>query len=297
MNIGFIGLGIMGAPMARRLHEAGHIVHVYGRRAISMQPLIERGCIGCGSPREIAERSEVIFVMVADTPDVEAVVLGDFGVIEGAASGSVVIDMSSIAPLATQRIAAALAGRGVDMLDAPVSGGEIGAVEGTLSIMVGGKQTVFERMRPLFEVLGKNIVYVGDHGAGQVAKLCNQIVVAATIAAVGEAFLLADKAGVDAAKVRAALLGGFAGSRILDVHGMRMLEKNFKPGFKAELHKKDLKNAIDTARELGLALPATALVTQLMNALVGGGEGHLDSAALVKVLERMSAHTLLDGQR
>lgn len=297
MNIGFIGLGIMGAPMARRLHEAGHALLVYGRREISMQPLVERGCIGCGSPREIAERSEVIFVMVPDTPDVEAVVLGDFGVIEGAIQGAVVIDMSSIAPLATQRIALALAERGVDMLDAPVSGGEIGAIEGSLSIMVGGKQAVFERMRPLFGVLGNNVVHVGDHGAGQVAKLCNQIVVAATIAAVGEAFLLADKAGVDAAKVRAALLGGFAGSRILDVHGMRMLEKNFKPGFKAELHKKDLKNAIDTARELGLALPATALVTQLMNALVGGGDAQLDSAALVKVLERMSAHTLSHAQK
>lgn len=297
MDIGFIGLGIMGAPMARRLHDAGHTLHVYGRREISMQPFVERGCSGCGSPRELAERSEVIFVMVADTPDVEAVVLGDFGVIEGAIPGAVVVDMSSIAPLATQRIAATLAERGIGMLDAPVSGGEIGAIEGSLSIMVGGKQAVFERMRPLFEVLGKNIVHVGDHGAGQIAKLCNQLVVAATIAAVGEAFLLADKAGVDPARVRTALLGGFAGSRILDVHGMRMLEKNFTPGFKAELHKKDLKNAIETARELGLALPGTALVTQLMNALVGGGDGQLDSAALIRVLERMSAHTLSDRQK
>ena len=292
MKIGFIGLGIMGTPMARRLRNAGHDVSIHARREASMQPLVEHGCTRCGSPRELAEHCEIIFVMVSDTPDVEAVVLGDFGVIEGASRGSVVVDMSSIAPLATQRIAAALAERGIEMLDAPVSGGEIGAIDGSLSIMVGGKQAVFERVRPLFEVLGKNIVHVGDHGAGQVAKLCNQIVVAVTIAAVGEAFLLADKAGVDAAKVREALLGGFAGSRILDVHGMRMLEKNFKPGFKAELHKKDLKNAIETARDLGIPLPGTALVTQWMNALVGGGDGQLDSAALVKVLERLAGHTL-----
>lgn len=257
-----------------------------------MQPLVQHGCRARGSPRELAEACDVIFIMVSDTPDVEAVVLGDFGVIEGARPGAVVVDMSSIAPLATQRMAAALAERGIEMLDAPVSGGEIGAIEGTLSIMVGGKAAIFERVRPLFEVLGKNIVHVGDHGAGQVAKLCNQIVVAATIAAIGEAFLLADKAGVDPAKVREALLGGFAGSRILDVHGRRMLEDNFKPGFKATLHQKDLRNAVDTARELGLALPGTALVAQWVNALVGSGGGDLDSAALLKVLERLAGHSL-----
>lgn len=292
MTIGFIGLGIMGAPMARRLRDAGNDVSIHARREASMQPLVQHGCRACGSPRELAEACDVIFIMVSDTPDVEAVVLGDFGVIEGARPGAVVVDMSSIAPLATQRMAAALAERGIEMLDAPVSGGEIGAIEGTLSIMVGGKAAIFERVRPLFEVLGKNIVHVGDHGAGQVAKLCNQIVVAATIAAIGEAFLLADKAGVDPAKVREALLGGFAGSRILDVHGRRMLEDNFKPGFKAALHQKDLRNAVDTARELGLALPGTALVTQWVNALVGSGGGDLDSAALLKVLERLAGHSL-----
>lgn len=294
MKIGFVGLGIMGAPMARRLQQAGHEVCVFGRRSETMQPLTGAGCSGASSPGEVAERSDVIFTMVSDTADVEAVVLGDFGIIEGAHSGSVVVDMSSIAPLATQRIAEALAARGIDMLDAPVSGGEIGAIEGTLSIMVGGKAAVFERVKPLFEIMGKNIVHVGDHGAGQTAKLCNQIVVAMTIAAIGEAFLLADKAGVDAARVRQALMGGFAGSRIMEVHGQRMLDDNFKPGFKAELHNKDLKNAIETARDLGLALPGTALVTQMMNALVGGGDGGLDSSALIKVLERMSQHWLHD---
>lgn len=295
MTIGFIGLGIMGAPMARRLRDAGYDVSIHARREASMQPLVQHGCRARGSPRELAEACDVIFIMVSDTPDVEAVVLGDFGVIEGARPGAVVVDMSSIAPLATQRMAAALAERGIEMLDAPVSGGEIGAIEGTLSIMVGGKAAIFERVRPLFEVLGKNIVHVGDHGAGQVAKLCNQIVVAATIAAIGEAFLLADKAGVDPAKVREALLGGFAGSRILDVHGRRMLEDNFKPGFKATLHQKDLRNAVDTARELGLALPGTALVAQWVNALVGSGGGDLDSAALLKVLERLAGHSLRRG--
>lgn len=292
MKLGFVGLGIMGGPMARRLQQAGHQVCVFGRRSETMQPLVSHGCNAAGTPREVAERSEVIFTMVSDTPDVEAVILGDFGLIEGAQNGSIIVDMSSIAPLATQRLAKKLAERSVDMLDAPVSGGEIGAIEGTLSIMVGGKAAVFERVKPLFEIMGKNIVHVGEHGAGQTAKLCNQIVVAMTIAAISEAFLLADKAGVDAARVRQALMGGFAGSRIMEVHGQRMLDNNFKPGFKADLHRKDLKNAMETARELGLALPGTAMVAQLMNALVGAGDGGLDSAAMLKVLERMSQHTL-----
>lgn len=292
MKLGFVGLGIMGGPMARRLQQAGHQVCVFGRRSETMQPLVGHGCNAAGTPREVAERSEVIFTMVSDTPDVEAVILGDFGLIEGAQNGSIIVDMSSIAPLATQRLAKKLAEHHVDMLDAPVSGGEIGAIEGTLSIMVGGKAAVFERVKPLFEIMGKNIVHVGEHGAGQTAKLCNQIVVAMTIAAISEAFLLADKAGVDAARVRQALMGGFAGSRIMEVHGQRMLDNNFKPGFKADLHRKDLKNAMETARELGLALPGTAMVAQLMNALVGSGDGGLDSAAMLKVLERMSQHTL-----
>lgn len=292
MKIGFVGLGIMGGPMAGRLQKAGHEVCVFGRRSETMQPLTTIGCSAAGSPREVAERSEIIFTMVSDTPDVETVILGDFGLIEGTRSGSVIVDMSSIAPLATQRIAQQLGERNVDMLDAPVSGGEIGAIEGTLSIMVGGKEPVFERVKPLFQVLGKNIVHVGDHGAGQIAKLCNQIVVAITIAAVSEAFLLASKAGVDAARVRQALMGGFAGSRIMEVHGQRMLDDNFKPGFKADLHQKDLKNAIETARDLGLALPATALVAQLMDALVDAGHGDLDSAAMLKVFEHMSQHSL-----
>jgi 2-hydroxy-3-oxopropionate reductase len=287
-QIGFIGLGIMGTPMALHLLKAGHALAVHGRRPETMTLLTEAGAIGCGSPREVAERAEVIFVMVSDTPDVERVIFGPGGVIEGARPGSVVVDMSSIAPLATRDMARRLAEKDVAMLDAPVSGGQIGAQNATLSIMVGGKPEVFERVLPLFQLMGKNIVHVGDNGAGQTAKVCNQVVVAGTVLAVSEALLIATKAGVDPAKVRQALLGGFAGSKILEVHGQRMLDRNFTPGFKAKLHQKDMKIALLTAHELGLALPTTATAAEYLNALVGNGEGELDSAAIVKVLERMS---------
>jgi len=288
MNIGFIGLGIMGRPMALHLIEGGHSLRVYARRRESMAPLTEAGATACDSPTEAAQGSDVVFTIVSDTPDVEHVVLGQGGVIAGAASGSVVVDMSTISPVATRLIAGKLAERGVEMLDAPVSGGDIGAVNATLSIMVGGKPEVFARIKPLFELMGKNIVHIGANGAGQVAKACNQIVGAVALEAVAEAMTLARKNGVDPAKVREAMLGGYAWSRVLEVHGGRMVSRNFNPGFKAKLHRKDLRIAVETAAQLDIGLPQTALIAQHLNALVGMGLGEEDSAAVVKVIERAS---------
>ncbi|HQR53507.1 MAG TPA: NAD(P)-dependent oxidoreductase [Burkholderiales bacterium] len=286
-NVGFVGLGIMGRPMALNVMKGGHAMAVHARRAASMQPLADAGAVTCASTAEVAARSDVTFVMVSDTPDVEQVILGRGGCSEGAKAGAVIIDMSTISPAATRRIAAALAAKDVEMLDAPVSGGEIGAVNGTLSIMVGGPVQTFERVRPLLELMGRNIVHIGASGAGQVAKSCNQIVAAVTIEAVAEALLLAQANGVDAAKVREALLGGFGYSRVLEIHGRRMLEADFQPGFKARLHQKDMRIVLQSAFELGVALPAAALVAQHLNALVGSGEGELDSSAIYKVLGRM----------
>ena len=288
MKVAFIGLGIMGRPMALNLLKAGHSVFVHGRRPESMAPLAQAGCNGCASMAEAAAQAEVTIIMVSDTHDVKQVLFAEGGVAEGAQPGSVVVDMSTISPTATQRYAERLAERGVAMLDAPVSGGDVGAINATLSIMVGGKPDVFERVKPLFEALGKNIVLVGDHGAGQVAKACNQIVVAVTIEAVAEALTFARQSGVDPAKVRDALMGGFAASRILEVHGKRMLDNNYQPGFKTKLHQKDLNIVMQTAKELGLALPAASLVMQHLNALMGTGDAELDSAAVMKVVERMS---------
>ena len=288
MKVAFIGLGIMGRPMALNLLKAGHSVFVHGRRPESMAPLAQAGCNGCASMAQAAAQAEVTIIMVSDTHDVKQVLFAEGGVAEGAQPGSVVVDMSTISPTATQRYAERLAERGVAMLDAPVSGGDVGAINATLSIMVGGKPDVFERVKPLFEAMGKNIVLVGDHGAGQVAKACNQIVVAVTIEAVAEALTFARKSGVDPAKVRDALMGGFAASRILEVHGKRMLDNNYQPGFKTKLHQKDLNIVMQTAKELGLALPAASLVMQHLNALMGTGDAELDSAAVMKVVERMS---------
>lgn len=288
MNVAFIGLGIMGRPMALNLQKAGHTVFVHGRRPESMMPLAQAGCTACATAAEAAAQAEVTFVMVSDTQDVEQVLFAEGGVAQGAKPGSVVVDMSTISPPATRRYADDLKARGIDMLDAPVSGGDVGAINATLSIMVGGKPDVFERVKPLFEAMGKNIVLVGDNGAGQVAKACNQIVVAVTIEAVAEALTFARKNGVDAGKVRDALMGGFAGSRILEVHGKRMLDNNYQPGFKTKLHQKDMNIVMQTAKELGLALPAAALVMQHMNALMGTGDAELDSAAVMKVVERIS---------
>lgn len=288
MNVAFIGLGIMGKPMALNLKKAGHTVFVYGRRPESVAPLAEAGCTACASPSEAASQADITIVMVSDTPDVETVLFGYSCVADGAKPGSVVVDMSTISPTATVAFAHKLGARGIDMLDAPVSGGEIGAINATLSIMVGGKPAVFERVKPVFEVLGKNIVLVGGNGAGQVAKACNQIVVAVTIEAVAEALTFARKNGVDPAKVRDALAGGFAGSRILEVHGKRMLDNDYTPGFKTRLHQKDINIVMETAKELGLALPGAALVMQHLNALMGTGGGELDSAAVMKIIERES---------
>jgi len=287
-NVGFIGPGIMGRPMALNLMKAGNALSVYGRRAESMKPLTDAGAKACKSPREVAAQSDVIFVIVSDTPDVEEVILGENGVIHGVRKDAIVVDMSTISPNATRRMAAKLAEHGVEMLDAPVSGGDVGAINATLSIMVGGKKDVFDKVLPLFQAMGKNIVHVGDNGAGQVCKACNQIVVAVTIEAVSEAITFARKNGVDAAKVRAALMGGFAGSKILEVHGQRMLDNVFKPGFKVKLHQKDMRIVMEDAGKLGLGLPAAALVTQHLNALMGAGDGELDSAAIIKAVERMS---------
>lgn len=288
MNIAFIGLGIMGRPMALNLQRAGHRMYVHGRRPESMTPLAQAGCIACTSAAEAAAPADVIFTMVSDTPDVEQVLFGADGVAQSAKPGAVVVDMSTISPGATRRFAEDLAARGLGMLDAPVSGGDVGAINGTLSIMVGGKPEIFEQVQPLFSVLGKNIVHVGDHGAGQVAKACNQIVVALTIEGVAEALSFARQNDVDPAKVRAALMGGFAASRILEVHGQRMLDDNYQPGFKTKLHQKDLNIVLQTACELGLGLPGTALAMQHLNALMGAGDGELDSAAIMKVVQRMS---------
>ena len=288
MKVGFIGLGIMGRPMALNLHKAGHTLFVHGRRPESMAPLAQAGCTACASAAEAAAQADVTIIMVSDTADVEQVIFGAGGVTHGAKPGSVVVDMSTISPTATRHFAKELSARGIEMLDAPVSGGDVGAINATLSIMVGGKPAVFERVQPLFAAMGKNIVHIGDNGAGQVAKACNQIVVAVTIEAVAEALTFARKSGVDAAKVRDALLGGFAASRILEVHGKRMLDNNYQPGFKTKLHQKDMNIVLQTAKDLGLALPAAALVMQHMNALMGIGDGELDSAAVMKIIEHMS---------
>jgi 2-hydroxy-3-oxopropionate reductase len=288
LQIGFIGLGIMGKPMALNLHRAGYALHVHARRAEMMQPLVEVGAIACDSPRAVAERSDIIFTIVSDTPDVEQVILGENGVIHGAKAGSLVIDMSSISALSTRNIAQSLAAKNIEMLDAPVSGGDKGAIAGTLSIMVGGKVEQFQRALPLFEAMGKNIVHIGDNGAGQIAKTCNQVLITQTIVAVGEALLLAKAAGVDPANVRQALLGGFANSRILDLHGQRMLDHAFEPGFKLKLHQKDMRIAMQTIQELGLSMQGTALASQYLNVLVGAGQGELDSAALVLAQERIN---------
>ena len=286
--IAYIGLGIMGRPMALNLLRAGYSVRVWARRSEMMQPLIEAGATACSSPADAAGGADVIITNVSDTADVEQVVLGTSGVIEGASAGSVVVDMSTISPSVTQSIAAQLLERGIEMLDAPVSGGEKGAIDGTLSIMVGGKVAVFEQIQPVFEILGSNIVHIGDNGAGQITKACNQTVIAQTISAIGEAFILARAAGVDPVRVREALLGGFAGSKVLDSHGGRMLEHDFRPGFKSRLHQKDMRIVLETAHELGIALPGAALASQLINALVGSGGGEDDSCAILRLQEQLS---------
>lgn len=287
MHIGFIGLGVMGCPMAEHLIEAGHEVHLHRVKDVS-QILVERGGVAEASAAAVARASEVVILMLPDTPDVETVLFGAEGVAAGLAPGKLVIDMSSISPVATKSFAERIKALGCDYLDAPVSGGEVGAKNAALTIMVGGEAAAFERVRPLFEKMGKNITLVGDNGDGQTAKVANQIIVGLTIEAVAEAMLFAQKAGADPARVREALMGGFAASRILEVHGERMIKRTFEPGFRIRLHRKDLTLAIDAARALDVALPNTAATQQLMNAAVARGDGDRDHSGLIRTLEAMS---------
>ncbi|WP_153160305.1 NAD(P)-dependent oxidoreductase [Zoogloea sp. 1C4] len=288
MKIGFVGLGIMGRPMALNILKGGFDLTVWARRAESMAPLLEAGAKGAASPAEVAAACDIVVSMVSDAPDVEAVALGAGGVAEGAKPGLIYVDMSTIAPAAAQSIAARLAEKGVTMLDAPVSGGEVGAINAGLTIMVGGDEAAFEKAKPVLACMGKSVNLIGGAGAGQVTKACNQILTGVTVMAVAEAFNFARKSGVDAGKVREALLGGFAYSRILENHGQRMLERNFKPGFKAWMHQKDMNIVVQEAHRLGLMLPTSAATAQLFNGMVGSGLGEEDSIAALKLLEGLS---------
>jgi 2-hydroxy-3-oxopropionate reductase len=276
--------------MAGHLVKAGHRVYVYDLNPEPIRELSAKGAEVCRSCKEVAEKSDIIILMVPDTPDVEKVLFGREGVAEGVKKGSVVVDMSSISPIATREFAEKLHGLGVEMLDAPVSGGQVGAENATLSIMVGGKPEVFEKIKPFFEMMGKNIVHIGNYGDGQTCKVANQIVVALTIEAVSEALVFASKAGADPRKVRQALLGGFAQSRILDMHGERMINRSFKPGFRIQLHRKDLNLALQAARQLGLSLPSTAMAQELFNAVVAQEGDQLDHSAMVLALEKLANH-------
>ncbi|HXJ01887.1 MAG TPA: 2-hydroxy-3-oxopropionate reductase [Micropepsaceae bacterium] len=291
MNLGFIGLGIMGRPMAGHLMAAGHKLFLNTRSGVP-QEMIDKGGVACRTHREVAEKSEIIFTMVPDTPDVEKVLFAEDGVAAGLSSGKIVVDMSSISPLATKDFAKRIEALGCFYVDSPVSGGEVGAKAGTLTLMVGAREEIFARVKPLFELMGKTITLIGGNGDGQTAKVANQIIVALNIEAVAEALLFASKAGADPAKVRQALLGGFAASRILEVHGERMLKRTFNPGFRIELHAKDLAIALAGARSLQVALPNTAHCQEMFNASFAAGEGGLDDSALVKVLERMANHEI-----
>ena len=288
MNLGFIGLGVMGRPMAGHLLSAGHTVALHTRSGVP-QALLDAGGRAAASPREVTDAAEIIFLMLPDTPDVERVLFAADGVVGALASGKIVVDMSSIAPLATKRFASEVEARGARYLDAPVSGGEVGAKAASLTIMVGGPADAFAEVEPLFRLMGKNITHVGANGDGQTTKVANQIVVALTIQAVSEALVFAAKAGSDPAKVRQALMGGFASSRILEVHGERMIRRTFDPGFRIELHQKDLGLAMAGARDLGVALPSTALAQQMFSAVAAQGGAALDHSAMVMALEQLSA--------
>ena len=287
LKIGFVGLGIMGTPMAEHLINAGHQLFVFtlGKMPQSIATSSATQCINaCG----VAERADIIIVMVPDTPDVEAALFSEKGIAAGLSQGKVVVDMSSISPIATKTFAQKINALGCDYLDAPVSGGEVGAKNATLSIMVGGSEATFERVKPLFELMGKNITLVGGNGDGQTAKVANQIIVALNIEAVAEALLFAAKAGADPARVRLALMGGFASSKILEVHGDRMVKRTFDPGFRIGLHQKDLNLALSSARALGVALPNTATAQELFNSCVAHGGKSWDHSAMVRALEKMS---------
>ncbi|CAG2151510.1 2-hydroxy-3-oxopropionate reductase [Cupriavidus yeoncheonensis] len=293
-KIGFIGLGVMGTPMAQHLLQGGHTIFAHSRSGVP-QALQDAGMQACANGTEVARRSEIVILMLPDTPDVERVLFGEHGVAAGLSRGATVVDMSSISPIATREFAHKVEALGADYVDAPVSGGEVGARAATLSIMAGGRQQAFDRVLPLLQLMGKNITRVGKAGDGQVAKVANQVIVALTIEAVSEALVLAARAGADPARVREALMGGFASSRILEVHGERMLQRKFDPGFRIALHQKDLELALSTARALGVGLPSTASCQQLFNVCVGMGGAGWDHAALVRAIEHLSSFSLDDA--
>jgi 2-hydroxy-3-oxopropionate reductase len=288
-NVGFIGLGIMGKPMALNLAKAGHKLFVHSRSGVPPE-IAAAHAHACAHAKEVAQQADVVITMLPDTPDVAKVLFGDDGVAHGLSKGKTVVDMSSISPMATKDFARRINELGCDYLDAPVSGGEVGAKNAALTIMVGGPQAAFDRVKPLFEAMGKNITLVGGNGDGQTCKVANQIIVALNIEAVGEALLFASKAGADPARVRQALLGGFAASRILEVHGERMIKRSFDPGFRIELHQKDLNLALSSARALGVSLPNTATAQQLFNACVAHGGKAWDHSAMVRALEKLANH-------
>ncbi len=294
MNLGFIGLGIMGSPMAGHLLAAGHRLFVHSRRPMP-DALQQAGAVACANATAVAQQADIVFLMLPDTPDVATVLFGDAGVAAGLQPGKTVVDMSSISPIETKQFAQRINALGCAYLDAPVSGGELGAKAASLTIMVGGPQAAFDALLPLFQLMGKNITRVGGNGDGQTTKVANQIIVALNIAAVGEALLFASKAGADPAKVRQALMGGFAASRILEVHGERMIKRSFNPGFRIALHQKDLNLALQGAKAMGVALPQTAGAAQLMQACAAQGWDQLDHSALVKSLELMAGHPVAEG--
>jgi len=289
-TIGFIGLGVMGKPMAGHLVKAGYRLVVHNRSRGAVDELVAAGATAAASPAEVARAATVVITMLPDTPDVERVLTGPDGVLSAIQKDAIVIDMSSISPVATERLAKAVAEKGASMLDAPVSGGEIGAINAALSIMVGGEEAAFNRAKPILEKMGnaEKIIHIGKSGAGQVCKVCNQVAIGGALSGVSEAIALAKKAGVDAGKVRQALLGGFAASRVLEVHGERMLTGNYKPGFRTKLYQKDLRLANESAGANGVAVPGTANVTQLVNALVASGGGDLDYAAIATVIFKLA---------
>jgi 2-hydroxy-3-oxopropionate reductase len=289
-RVGFIGLGIMGVPMARNLLRAGYQLVVQSRSPEPVDQLVTEGAAPATTAREVAERTDVVVTMLPDTPDVEAVIAGTDGVLTGSRPGMLIIDMSTISPVAAQRLAEEAGRRGVAMLDAPVSGGDKGAIAGTLSIMVGGEEGAFERGRPLFETMGKTIVHCGPTGAGQTVKACNQVVVALTIEAVSEALVLGSRAGVRPEIILQVLGGGLAQSRVMEMRGPTMIQRKFEPGFKARLHRKDLNIALQAARQYGVSLPVTALVDQLFTTLVERGMGDRDHSALLTVIEELANH-------
>ncbi|MEI6000072.1 2-hydroxy-3-oxopropionate reductase [Paraburkholderia bengalensis] len=291
LKAGFIGLGIMGRPMAANLRKHGVDLAAFTRSGVPDE-LTQAGVTACSSPADVASKADVIFVMVPDTPDVERVLFGENGVANALRAGQIVVDMSSISPMATREFAARVREKGADYLDAPVSGGEVGAKAASLTIMVGGAQATFDQVKPLFDMMGKNVSLIGEVGAGQICKVANQVIVAATIEAVGEALLLASKAGVDAEKVRTALMGGFASSRILEVHGERMTKRTFDPGFRIELHQKDLNLALATAQALAVPLPATSTCQTLFNACAAHSGKAWDHSAMVRALEIMANHEI-----